>query len=83
MSFKLLSFAAAAAMAPPAQVAKPESQHEQADAAPAVIDYDRLADALVAAMERADEKKANDAAELESLLAEARTMDGNTGTEGN
>lgn len=78
-----MALTAAAAMAPPAQAANPEPQHEQADAAPAVIDYDRLADALVAAMERADEKKANDAAELESLLAEARTMDGNTGTEGN
>ena len=78
-----MALTAAAAMAPPAPAAKPEPQHEQSDAAPAVIDYDRLADALVAAMERADEKKANDAAELESLLAEARTMDGNTGTEGN
>lgn len=78
-----MALTAAAAMAPPAQAAKPEPQHEQADAVPAVIDYDRLADALVAAMGRADEKKANDAAELESLLAEARTMGGNTGTEGN
>lgn len=39
------------------------------------IDYDRLADSLVAALARAEAKKVSDAAELEELLAEGRTMD--------
>lgn len=48
------------------------------------IDYDRLADSLVAAMARADQRKAAEAAELEALINEGRTMDTvNTGTEGN
>jgi len=37
----------------------------------AALDYDRLADALVAAMGRADQRKQDEAAELEALLAEA------------
>jgi hypothetical protein len=55
---------------------------EQAAATPAAIDYDRLADSLVAAMARAEEAKVREAAELEALLTEARTMDDDTGSEG-
>lgn len=48
------------------------------------IDYDRLADALVASMARAEQRRAEEAAELEALLSEGRTMDAETtGTEGN
>lgn len=43
--------------------------------APGVIDYDRLADALVSAMVRADQKKLDDAAELAALLDEGRSLD--------
>lgn len=39
------------------------------------IDYDRLADSLVAAMARADERKAAEAAELEALMAEAAAIE--------
>lgn len=39
------------------------------------IDYDRLADAMVASLARAEERRKADAAELESLLAEASTLD--------
>jgi len=47
------------------------------------LDYERLADALVAATARAEARRAAEAAELEELLAEARTMGtDNTGTEG-
>lgn len=46
-------------------------------AAPA-IDYDRLADAMVASMARAEERKAAEAAELESLLAEAAKLSQDT-----
>lgn len=54
------------------------------DAAPVAIDYDRLADSLVAAMTRADERKAAEAAELAALLAEGRKIGADTGTvEGN
>jgi 2'-5' RNA ligase len=44
------------------------------------IDYDRLADSLVAAMGRAEQKKLAEQAELESLLAEGRKLVGDTGT---
>jgi 2'-5' RNA ligase len=47
-----------------------------------LIDYDRLADALVAAMGRAEQQKLDEQAELEELLAEGRKLDGDTGTEG-
>lgn len=68
------------------------------DATVAALDYDRLADALVAAMGRADQRKRDDAAELEALLAEAgelmasgyddtdienHPLGGETGKEGN
>ena len=50
----------------------------------ASIDYDRLAAAMVSASERAELKRLADAAELEALLSEGRTMgNDNTGTEGN
>lgn len=45
----------------------------QTDRGPA-IDYDKLADALVAAMARADQKKQEEADELEALLAEDLSM---------
>lgn len=45
------------------------------------IDYDRLADAMVAAMQRAEDRKSAEAAELEALIAEAATLDVDTGTE--
>jgi len=39
------------------------------------LDYDRLADAIVASMARTEERKAAEAAELEALLAEAADLD--------
>lgn len=42
------------------------------------IDYDRLADSLVAAMARADQRKAAEDAELEALIAEASRLDDDT-----
>lgn len=45
------------------------------------IDYDRLADSMVAALGRAEERRKAEAAELEALLAEARKMGFDT-TEG-
>lgn len=56
--------------------AEQDRQHEEArTAVEPVIDYDKLADSLVAAMSRAEDRKAAEAAELAALLAEARTMD--------
>lgn len=59
--------------------AEQDRQDAEAGAADATasvaIDYDRLADSLVAAMARAEAKKLTEAAELEELLAEGRTMD--------
>lgn len=50
----------------------------------AAIDYDRLADSMVAAMARAEDRKAAEDAELEALLSEARKIGADTGTsEGN
>jgi 2'-5' RNA ligase len=51
--------------------------HDVAAVAPEAegIDYDRLADSLVAAMARADERKAAEAAELEALMAEAAAIE--------
>lgn len=60
--------------------------HTVADVAPEAegIDYDRLADSLVAAMARAEDRKAAEAAELAALMAEAAKLDPDiTGTEGN
>lgn len=51
---------------------------------PLAIDYDRLANSLVAAMARAEDRKAAEAAELAALMAEAAKLDPDiTGTEGN
>lgn len=66
------------------------AEHDQASdhyphqaPAPVVdIDYDRLADAMVASMARAEQRKAAEAAELEELIQEARRMDPTT-SEGN
>lgn len=67
------------------QAADDLTQHDQQNghypdqAAPVAIDYDRLADSLVAAMTRADERKATEAAELAALLAEGRKIGADTG----
>lgn len=42
------------------------------------IDYDRLADSLVAAMARADQRKADEETELRALIAEASKLDADT-----
>jgi hypothetical protein len=44
------------------------------DQSPAAIDYDRMADALVAALGRAEQKRLEEQAELEELLAEGRSL---------
>jgi hypothetical protein len=82
-----LALTAAATMAEIETVVAEEQQRQEAELVPAVlleggIDYDRLADSLVAAMARADDRKAAEAAELEALLAEGRTMIGDTTDEG-
>lgn len=63
-----------------------EQQKQAADEIPAIgqsIDYDRLADSLVAAMGRAEARRAEEEAELRALLAMADTMDlDTTETEG-
>ena len=48
----------------------------------ASIDYDKLADSLVAAMSRAEDRKAAEAAELQALLSEASRMDDGITDEG-
>lgn len=88
-----VALTAAATMAEVEEAVAAENERQEAEqaasAAPVAdpltgIDYDRLADALVAATARAEQKKLDEAAELEALLAEGRTMDGDdTGTEGN
>lgn len=42
------------------------------------IDYDRLADAMVASLARAEDRRKAEQAELEALLSEARRMGGDT-----
>jgi hypothetical protein len=59
----------------------PALVHETPAPAP-VIDYDRLADAMVAAMVRAEARKLDEAAELEALLAEAAEISA-SGYDGN
>ena len=73
--------AAAVAGATPA-VAPVATPAMVADVAPEAegFDYDRLADSLVAAMSRAEQKRVDDAAELEALLSEGRKLNG-TGTD--
>ncbi len=60
----------------------PDETETVAPAAPDVagIDYARLADEIVAASARAEDRKAAEAAELEALLAEGRKIVGDTGT---
>lgn len=80
-----LALTAAATMAEVERAVVTEQQRQADEAAPAAvqgIDYDRLADSLVAAMARAEDRKAAEAAELAALLAEARTMDADTTSEG-
>lgn len=45
------------------------------------FDYERLVDSMVAAIERADARRAAETAELAALIAEAGTLDVTTGTE--
>lgn len=72
-----LALTAAATMAELEAAEVTITPHTVADVAPEAegIDYDRLADSLVAAMARADERKAAEAAELASLLAEGRGLE--------
>lgn len=81
-----LALTAAATMAEVEQVVETEKRRQAAAEVTAIdqsIDYDRLADSLVAAMARAEDRRAAEAAELAELLAEARTMViGTTDTEG-
>uniref|UniRef100_A0AAU7GWQ5 Portal protein n=1 Tax=Streptomyces phage Geonosis TaxID=3158856 RepID=A0AAU7GWQ5_9CAUD len=88
-----MALTASATMAEVEQVIQTETARQEAEDRPvatatadlaASIDYDQLAAALVVATERAEAKKLADAAELEALLAEGRTMVADdTGTEGN
>ena len=84
-----LALTAAATMAEvdDAVAAEEERQAEEqtaSTATPTGIDYDQLADAIVAAGFRAEQRKADEEAELAGLLAEAAKLDlDNTGTEGN
>lgn len=82
-----LALTAAATMAEVEAAVEAEEAQQAAEAVTTVnlsaaIDYDRLADALVAATARAEQRKAAEAAELAALLAEADTLVGDTGTEG-
>ncbi|ATN93750.1 capsid maturation protease and MuF-like fusion protein [Streptomyces phage Abt2graduatex2] len=88
-----MALTAAATMAEVEDVVAAETARQEAEDKPvatatvdlsAALDYDRLADAIVAATQRAEDKAAAEAAELEALLAEGRTMGADdTGTEGN
>jgi len=88
-----MALTASATMAEVEAVIQTETARQAAEELPlldvtadlaASIDYDRLAEALVAATEKAEARKRDEAAELEALLAEARTMGPDTtGTEGN
>ena len=83
-----MALTAAANMAEVEEAVAAEEERQAAEqAAPvdivAAIDYDRLADALVAAGKRAEKREAEEAAELSELLAEASKLDvDTTGTEG-
>ncbi|ALY07261.1 capsid maturation protease and MuF-like fusion protein [Streptomyces phage Maih] len=92
-----MALTASATMAEVEQVIETETARQEAEDRPVAtatvevtaslaeaIDYDALADALVAATERAELKREAERAELEALLAEGRTMAADdTGTEGN
>lgn len=80
-----MALTAAATMADVEEViAAEEERQEAAQAAEvltAAIDYDKLADALVAAQARADERKAAEAAELAELLAMAEELGASVGSD--
>lgn len=88
-----MALTASATMAEVEAVIETETARQEAEERPlldatadlaASIDYDRLAAALVVATERAEAQRKAEAAELEALLAEGRTMGlDTTGTEGN
>jgi hypothetical protein len=70
--------------------ARQEAEDQQAasvtvDVTPELGDglADLVAAAVEAALDRREQRKRDEADELEALLAEARTMDLDTGTEGN
>jgi 2'-5' RNA ligase len=80
-----LALTAAATMAEVDRVVEAETAREAADQLVAdaqadgfypqpAIDYDRLADSMVAALARAEERRKAESAELEALLTEARKM---------
>lgn len=85
-----LALTAAATMAEVNQAIEDETARQAAGEQPssasatlvAAIDYDALADALVAAQQRAEERKAVEAAEVEELLALAASLDVDTTDEG-
>lgn len=75
-----VALTAAAAMAP-ADTGTPTPAAQVPDLD--TVDYDKLADAIVAATARAEQRRAAEAAELAALMDEARKLDGDeTGTEG-
>lgn len=77
-----VALTAAAAMAPAAGQPEPEPE-VQAQPQLDVVDYDKLADAIVAATARAEAKRASEEAELRALLEEGRKLGADeTGTEG-
>lgn len=89
-----MALTAAAGMAEVEEVVAAETARQEAEqqAATAAADEapeltDRLADlvasAVEAALDRREQRKRDEADELEALLAEARTMGADTGTEGN
>ena len=83
-----MALTAAASMADVEEAVAAETERQAAEqSAPvdivAAIDYDRLADALVAAGKRAERRQAEEAAELSALMDEASKLDlDSTGTEG-
>jgi 2'-5' RNA ligase len=84
-----LALTAAATMAEVEAAVETEAARQGEEATASIdvqiggIDYDRLADAIVAAGIRAEQRKAAEAAELEALLAEARNLEETTtGIEG-
>lgn len=76
-----MALTAAATMAEVEEVVRSEQRAQLAAQQSEPIDYDKLADSLVAAMARAEQRKAEEAAELEALLSEARSMEIDTTTD--
>lgn len=74
-----LALTAAATMAEVETAVAAAQVQEAPTVAPVVdIDYEKLADAMVASMARAEQRKAEEAAELQALIEEARRMDPTT-----